>query len=208
MRLDPSLQLFKARSELEFDNVYRLKNTRLDRGGENKGADVTNFCKAAGAKLDFSPPHASESNGAADRLIQEQWKGARVLLFTSKLPQNLWAEAISHFNWLRNRCPSDRIDGRIQILEWNPRTRIDFHKVPVFGQSGYAFVYSSKTVAHKKFLPRSVFGHFFGMHSDTTIIRVYVPEKKAIFFCRVQDFHAVNSSALPNVSYLLDGIKR
>ena len=46
------------------------------------------------------------------------------------------------------------------------------------------------------------------MQSDTTIVRFYVPEKKGIIFCRVQDFHAVNSSALPNVSSSLHGITR
>lgn len=39
----------------------------------------------------------------------------------------------------------------------------------------YAFRYRSETVPGKRFLPRTVFGHFVDMDSSKTLIRVYHP---------------------------------
>ena len=75
---------------------------------------------------------------------------------------------MNHANWLRNRLPSSRIENRIPILMWNPSTAIQFSKVPLFGQPGFAFKYLADTVPNKTFLPRSVHAHFVGMASDTT----------------------------------------
>lgn len=141
-------------------------------------------------------------------MIQEHWTRARVLLYACKLPFSLWSEAINHGNWLRNRCPSERIRGKIPLLQWDPESRIDFSLIPAFGQPGYAFIYRSSTVPHKKFIPRSHFAYFVRMKSDTTIMRIFLPDQNSISFCRVQDFHPQNSSALPNVNSFLDGISR
>lgn len=98
------------------------------------------FCRTFGISLEYSPAFAAQSNGTAERLIQEHWTRARVLLFASTLPTNLWAEAISHGNWLRNRLQSRRIGGDIPILKWEQRTRVDFKSLLEFGTPGFVFI--------------------------------------------------------------------
>ena len=159
-------------------------------------------------QLDYSPAYDSESNGAAERLIREQWTRARVLLKASNLPNFLWGEAISHGNWLRNRLPASRIGNKLPILAWDPNTRINFKTLLNFGTSGFAFIYYSKTVPQKKLRDRSVFGYFVGMDSDTRLIRVFTPENKGIIFCRRTDFKVYKGERLPGVASLLDGIAR
>ena len=115
---------------------------------------------------------------------------------------------MNHANWLRNRLPSTRIQNQIPILIWNPSTSIQFSKVPVFGQPGFAFEYRADTVPNKKFLARSVHGHFVGMASDATLLRVYVPETKTVMLTRAQDFRAYEDEKLPGVASILDGLSR
>lgn len=202
------LEWYRNRSQTEFNNQFFFKNIRLDCAGENKGEDVKSFAHRHGIKFDYSPAYASESNGAAERLIKEHWAHARVLLFAADLPLNLWGEAINHGNWLRNRAPSQRLQGGIPILAWNANTRIDFEKVPEFGQKGHAFVYRSKTTPQKKLLHRTSFGHFVGMEGEVRLFRVFVPATQQIIITRAQDFHEDKRETLPGFSSLMDGISR
>ena len=200
------LMSYKAKAEIQ--TGYRLQKMRLDGAGENMSTVVKTFCIQNGIQLNPSPPHAHQSNGTAERLIQELWARTRVLLFASQLPASLWAEVMSHANWLRNRLPSSRIENQIPILMWNPSTSIQFSKVPLFGQPGFAFKYRSDTVPNKKFLARSVHAHFVGMESDTTILRVYVPETKSVMLTRAKDFRPYEKEQLPGVASILDGLAR
>jgi len=200
---------YKNRVEKEFTHVgFKILGFRLDQAGENTTSQLLNLCKDQGIRLQYTPPYASESNGSAERLVQEHWTRTRVLLFASNMPHELWEEAMSHGNWLRNRLPSRRIEGRIPILSWSPRTKIDFSTLPEFGQPGFSFVYRSKTTANKKLLPRSIFGHFVGMESDESLYRIYNPTTKKTFTTRKADFKESKADLLPSVSVLLDGLAR
>lgn len=88
------------------------------------------------------------------------------------------------------------------------KIRIDYKKLLTFGQTGYAFIYYSKTQPGKKLLPRSEFAHFLGMESDTRLIRVYVPAKQTIRIVRYSDFPITSNNLLPSVSSLIDGLAR
>lgn len=179
--LVPTVVNYKAYAETHFASQgFHIQRFRLDRAGENfKGAMVP-FCQQNRIELKPSPPYAPETNGTAERLVQEHWSKVRVLLFASVLPYELWGEALKHSNWLRNRSPSSRIDGEIPILRWENSARVDFKSFLDFGQPGYGCVYRSSTTAGKMLLPRSMLCHFVGMDSDTKIIRTYVPALKDI----------------------------
>lgn len=55
--------------------------------------------------------------GTIERLVQENWTRARVLIFATNLPRNLWSEALYHGNWLRNRLPASRLGNDTPILQ-------------------------------------------------------------------------------------------
>ena len=139
--------------------------------------------------------------------MQELGMRARVLLFGSKLNNEVWGEAMHHANSLRNRLPSERLAGNLPILAWDSRTRLSYD-IPAFGDTGFAYLYQPDTRANKKLSQRSAHGHFVGMGSDETLNRIYVPSTRRIIITRAQDFHSCNTTTLPGVATLLDGIAR
>ena len=175
---------------------------------ENVKGEIEIFCKQQGIHLNPSPAYAPESNGTAERIVQEHWTRARVLIFASKLPSNLWGEALKHANWLRNRLPSSCVDDQLLILNWNPNTPVEFDSLLTFGQPGFGFIYRSNTVARMKMLPRSEYGNFVGMESDRRIMRMYVPGNKQIRTIRRADFKPLRNEKLPGVAALLEGLSR
>jgi len=98
-----SLKYYKERSEHLLGRP--MINIRLDGAGENMSNEVSDFCLQNGIRLEPSPPYAPQSNGVAERFMKELGMRSRVLLFSAKLDDTLWAEAMSHGNWLRNRLP-------------------------------------------------------------------------------------------------------
>ena len=187
---------------------FSVKKIRMDNAGENMSNAVVQFCNTKGITIASSPPYGPESNGAAERIVQEHWNRARVLMFSSKHPQELWGEALRHANWLRNRLPSSRIGGDLPIFMWDSHNNVDFTHIPQFGQPGFAFIYRAKSTPRKKLLPRSQFSHFVGVQSDTRLYRVYIPEDKGVKVIRRGDFHQSNDQRLPGVDSLLDGLSR
>jgi len=197
---------YQARSERV--TGFLLQNIRLDGAGENRSEIITNRARLSGISLDYSPPYAPQSNGIAERYMQELSLRGRVLLGGSKLEKNFWEEAMRHGNWLRNRLPSERIEGRIPILEWKPTTKVSFEGIPSFGEQGFAFLYTSNTKPRKKLAARSVPAYFVGLHSEQTLLRVYVPETKRIILVRRGDFRPVGNSKLPGIETLIDGLSK
>ena len=112
---------------------YTVKQNRWDNAGENTSKAVVQFCNNNGIKIEPSPPYGPEGNGAAERIVQEHWNRARMLMFSSNLPQQLWVEALRHAKWLRNRLPFSRLGGDLPILLWDPRIDVNFTHIPPFG---------------------------------------------------------------------------
>lgn len=144
---------------------------RLGRAGENTSTAVIEFSLQYGMRLEYSPPHAGQSNGTAERLIQELWKVGRIMLLASRLSLALWAEAISHANWIRNKLPSSRVCMEIPFTILFGR-KPDLSPPLKFGQPGYAFEYKSKTVKGKKLVLRWLHSFFIDVESNESLYRL------------------------------------
>lgn len=143
--------------------VAKRVNIRLDGAEENLSGVFQSFELNNGIILDTSPPKVPQINRVAERLMKELGVRARVSLFEAKLGDTIWAESISHSNWLRNLLPSDRINENISIHIWNPCTRIDFKNLPIFGQPGFAFLYQPPTRQNRKVPEIAAPGDFVGL---------------------------------------------
>lgn len=108
---------------------FHLTNFRFDHAGENTSRIVQNFCRNFRIKLKLTPPCAPQSNGVAEKNMQELGMRASVLLFGLQLPEKLCAEAMHHGDWLRNRLPSKRIGGNLSILAWKQDKRVSYAEV-------------------------------------------------------------------------------
>lgn len=80
--------------------------------------------------------------------------------------------------------------------------------VSEYALTGFVFIYRSQTRTGKKFLPRSVYGHFGGMESDTTAINVYISQTYKIMQVRRRAFKKYRGDILAGVAALLDGIAK
>ena len=187
---------------------FTVKQIKWDNAGENISNTVVQFCNTQRIKSEPFPLYGPERNGAAERIVREHWTRARVLMFSSKLPQELWGEALRHANSLRNRLPSSRLGGDLPIFMRDSRTDVDFTHIPPFGHPGFAFIYHPKSTPRKKLFPRSQFSNFVGVQSDTRSYRVYIPEDKGVKVIRRGDFHQSNDQRLPGVASLLDELSR
>ena len=83
---------------------------------ENPLREVRNLCITNEIQMELSPAFATQSNGTAERFMQELGMRVRDLLFTCQLPTAFWAEALIHASWCRNRLPSESVNGQIPIL--------------------------------------------------------------------------------------------
>lgn len=145
--------------------------------------------------------------------MQELGMRAGVLLFSAKLGDQLWSEAMHHGNCLRNRLPAEHISGNIPILAWNPKIRIQFKHLPKFGQQGFAFVYTSDTVSNKKLKARSVHGMFvvwkaMRTYSGYTSNQPRRQDFKVLASCFDNLLKPCTTSQLPVISSFLDGLYR
>lgn len=198
-------RMYMARSERVTGT--RLQNIRLDRAGEHRDRIMIQLEEIDGVKIEWSSPYASQSNGIAERFMQELTTRARVLLNDAHLPENLWDYAMAHGNWLRNRLPCRRVNGNLPILAWKPNTNINL-TIPTFEQAAFAFIYSSSTAPNKKFRARSTHGQFIGMNSDTRLCNVLETHSNNFLSVRLRDFRVCRDEQLPGLSSLLDGLAR
>lgn len=65
---------------------YRIQRIRMDGVGDNMADELVYFCKK-GNLIKTSPSYGPESNGVAERLVQEQLTRARVPKFSTTLPK-------------------------------------------------------------------------------------------------------------------------
>ena len=120
-----ALGMYKNRTEVILKvHGFVIQNIRLDRAGENLSNDVIHYCNIHGIYLEYSLGYAPQSNGTAERLIQEHWTRTRTLLFASNLANKIWGEAMYFSNLLRNQLPTKRIKYEMPILLWNANKRL------------------------------------------------------------------------------------
>ena len=114
-------QQFQARVERETDR--KLKNVRLDNGGEYRGPFEA-YWKAQGIKLEKTVPKTPQLNGVA--------KDQTCMLSQEKLPWIFWVEAMFTTVHIINLSPSVPIEGDIPQRVWTGKD-VPYKHLRVFG---------------------------------------------------------------------------
>lgn len=111
-----SIKWYKALAENEKprNGLYRIG---LDGAGKNKAKEFITYASNNGIVLAYTSPHAQESSGVAENIIQDVPETTRSLFYASKLPVQLWNEAVSHANWIQNRPSKHRIGMKVPYKE-------------------------------------------------------------------------------------------
>jgi hypothetical protein len=109
----------------------------------------------------FSNVEHPWENGRAERSFATNFLKARAMLKYADLPNGLWGKAVTHSVFLKNRCPSFRLQF-LAPIQFRTGENIDFTRLRVFGCPAQIFV-KQKDRGNNKISSRSEKGTFIGM---------------------------------------------
>ena len=124
---------------MEKSSARKIKTLHSDNGGEYTSTKFTSYLTKEGIKHELTTPYTPQQNGVAERLNRTLIEGVRTVLADSKLPHRLWAEALSTALYLRNRSPTEALEGITPYETWSG-TKPDVSSLRIFGCSAYAHV--------------------------------------------------------------------
>ncbi len=81
---------------------------RFDNGGEYTGKDFRNKLMQLGIRHETSAPYTPAQNGVAERSNRTIFNAARSIIYSSRVPIQLWAEAIAYSVYTLNRVLSSK----------------------------------------------------------------------------------------------------
>jgi hypothetical protein len=101
----------KLDNALEVQFNARIKILRTDRGTEFKNKKFDAYLASRGTKRELTVHDTHEQVGVAERFNRFKLEIARAFLIESGLPRFLWAEAVNHATWIKNRIPTRSLNG-------------------------------------------------------------------------------------------------
>jgi hypothetical protein len=151
-----TLRMISARSK------NNLKSWQFDRGGEFLNNLFEEWIiRELGALQLFSNVEHPWENGRAERSFATIFQKARAMLKYADLPNGIWGKAVMHAVYLKNRCPSTRVNY-LSPLQFRTGEATDFTRLRVFGCPAQIFI-RSKERDNNKLSDRSEQGTFIGM---------------------------------------------
>jgi hypothetical protein len=89
----------------------RLKTLQMDCAGEFLSNEFKDYLHECGTKRELTVHNTHEQVGVVEHLNQTKVGLMRAMLFDSSLASFLWAEAMHHTIWIKNRTPTKALDG-------------------------------------------------------------------------------------------------
>ena len=186
--LDKFIEFSAVNENLMGKNIKRI---RSDNGGEYFSDDFNDLCRKRGIYREPTIPHTPQQNGVAERMNRTIMDNVRALLYHSKLPLHLWAEALSTVVYLRNRSPTSSLKG-MTPYERVFNAKPDVRHLRIFGCTAYAKIPEDQ---RKKLDPKAVKGIFVGYPVGSKGYKIFLPEKRKIMRCRDVKFVETKSSS-------------
>ena len=98
-----------------------IENIRCDRGPEFTGRFQA-LCVSLGIVIETNAPYIPEGNAIAERgLGTIMVTTRRLLLGTPHLPGRLWVEAFKATIYIKNRTPTDVLEGKASLDVWEDK---------------------------------------------------------------------------------------
>ena len=186
----------------------KIKFLQSDNGREYDNHEFNTFLDKCGIQRRFTCARTPQQNGVAERQNRTLNDMARSFLIESSLPQMFWAEAISTAAHIRNRCPSDALNGELPYTYWTGKTPV----VAYFQQFGSKVYVLNKDPSRGKYDPRGKAGVFVGYPNSSKGYRVWLPDEKKFvtssdvrFMSKTEDTAKV-ISALKEIGYTNDDL--
>ena len=171
---------------------------RCDRGGEYMSSIFSVHLENAGTVRHLTTHDSPSSNGIAERANCMLLDGARAMLDESRLPKYLWAEAINHHVWIRNRVPTRSLNNNKTPHEMATGQKPDLSNVHPWGCKAWV-----KRLDVGKLEARAELCHYVGIDAESKGLRVYWPGKNRVTIER--DVYFNENEALANDEVLIEG---
>lgn len=112
------------------------KFLRFDSGSEYVNDRVRSFCASKGIEVQFTAPYSHEQHGIAERFNRTLIELARSMLIAKGLPVRLWAEAVLHAAYIRNRVRTRALSNATPEEAWS-NNKQDISHLREFGSEVY-----------------------------------------------------------------------
>jgi hypothetical protein len=164
---------FKAWARLYF-GIRAFETLHSNRGGEYLGKSFSLHLASQGTMRKLTVHNMPEYNGISERLNWTLLEWTCALLHSSKLPKNLWGEAITHAVWLKNRTPTHILGEKTPFKVLYGR-KLDLGGLKEWGNEVWVH-----TMAGTKLDGRSKIGRWLGFKEISNGHCIYWPEKCSV----------------------------
>lgn len=166
----------KYRAKVEKQTERKIKCLRTDNGLEYCSKDFDRMLEANGIRREKSSAYTPQQNGTAERMNRTLVDIARSMLHSSTLLKGFWAEAVSTAAYLRNRCPSKKLDSNTPFECWyGYKPNVSYFKT--FGCKAFMLL---KRPGRDKFEPRAKECIFIGYSRESKAYRLWDPKKRKV----------------------------
>jgi len=170
-------ETFHVMVETQFNE--KIKIFRSDNGREFFNEQLGSFFRKTGVVHQSSCPDTPQQNGIAERKNRHLLEVTRALMFTSKVPQHLWGEALLTATYLINRMPSRPLEFKTPFKVFKesfPSSRLTTDlPLRVFGCTTFVHVHN-----RSKLEPRAKKCIFVGYAPSQKGYKCYDPHARKI----------------------------
>ena len=153
----------------------RIKCLNSDRGGEYMSDEFSDHLKKAGTTRRLTVHDTPEHNGVSERGNRTNLEFTRAMLHDSGLPKFLWADAVSHAVYVRNRTWTRAIGNT------TPYELLNGRKPNIKGLQPWGCKVRVHDEGESKLDGRSKIGRWLGFDPDTKDgHRIYWPDKRSV----------------------------
>ena len=170
---------------IEKEHNATIKTIRTDNGGKYTAGTLQRFLKDEGIIHETTVPRTPQQNGVAERMNPTLLNITRSILFSSKLKNNFWGEAVTTAAYLRNRSPTQSLSEEITPFE-----ALYKYKPSVGHLRAYGSPCSVKDLRHGqgKLDSRSWNGILVGYSQFKKAWRIWDPSSQQVFHARDVSF--------------------
>jgi hypothetical protein len=179
-------------------NVPFIKTFGSDRGGEFNSKEFTDHLEQQGTVRHLTVHDSPQSNGRVERANRTHLQNARAMLIQAKLPSFLWAEAIRHSIWLRNRTYTSSLPESKTPYETATGIKPDLTGLLEWGSKVWV-----KRLNAGKLQPQALEARFVGMDDESKGYRIYWPTHRKVSIER--DVYPDKTEALAPETVQIEG---
>ena len=169
--------------QFERQHDTKVKSVQTDNAGELTSNWFEKGLADLGIKHNLSIAYIHETNGIAERFNRTITASAHALLYDSGLPLSLWAEAVTHATYTKNRMPHVSLGGK-SPLEVTEGRKPNLSNLQPFGSPAYVFIPEERRKVGGKLKERSEEGYLVGYTDQSNRYRFWIPDQMRVTISR------------------------